>query len=320
MKRKKALVLLNEAAGKKKGPKSILLFLERIARHGYEPIIYPIIPGTGLTSEKILAEYEGKADLVICIGGDGTLNHVVSSIMGMEERPVIGYIPSGSTNDFSRSLGIPATTLGALDVALNGNIISYDVGRINDRYFNYTAAFGAFSEISYATDQKLKNVMGYAAYVLNAAANLHKNLSFKQKVRIEGDGFREEGEYVFGAVCNSVSIGGMNLLGNADVRLDDGKMELLLVRAPHNIADLSAVVASLMRGDINDPHIIFRQVSNVTFKSPTELGWSIDGECGGKYKVSRISTEPKAISIKSGKKIRKRQPSAVKSAIKKTGR
>lgn len=315
MKRKKALVLLNEAAGKKKGPKSILLFLERIARHGYEPIIYPIIPGTGLTSEKILKEYEGAVDLVICVGGDGTLNHVVSAIMGMQERPKIGYIPSGSTNDFSKSLGIPATTLGALDVALNGSILKYDVGKINDRYFNYTAAFGAFSEISYATDQKLKNVMGYAAYVLNAAANLHKNLSFKQKVRIEGDGFREDGEYVFGAVCNSISIGGMNLLGNADVRLDDGKMELLLVRAPHNIAGLSTVVAALMRGETDDPHIVFKQVSDVTFKSPTELVWSIDGEYGGKHKVSHISVEPKAIAIKTGKK--KKAGPAVKSTAKK---
>ncbi|MCR5330507.1 MAG: YegS/Rv2252/BmrU family lipid kinase [Lachnospiraceae bacterium] len=302
MKRKKALVLLNEAAGKKKGPKSILLFLERIAKHGYEPIIYPIIPGTGLTSEKILKEHDGEVDLVICIGGDGTLNHVVGAIMEMETRPKIGYIPTGSTNDFSKSLGIPAATLGALDVALNGNVIKYDVGRINDRYFNYTAAFGAFSEISYATDQKLKNVMGYAAYVLNAATNLYKNLSFKQKIRIEGDGFCEDGEYVFGAVCNSVSIGGMNLLSNADVRLDDGKMELLLVRAPHNIADLSVVVSALMRGEVNDPHIVFKQVSNVTFKSHNELEWALDGEYGGKYKISRISTQPKAISIKTGKK------------------
>ena len=302
--KKKALILINEAAGKKKGPKNVLLFLERVARHGYEPVIYPIIPGTNLSSEKILARYEGKTDLVVCIGGDGTLNHVVSSLMDMKTRPCIGYIPSGSTNDFSKSLGIPATTLGALDVALGDRSVRYDVGKINDHYFNYTAAFGAFSEISYATDQKLKNVLGYAAYVLNAAANLHKNLSFKQKVRIEGDGFREDGEFVFGTVSNSVSIGGMNLLSNAHVKLDDGKMELLLIKAPHNIAELSNIAAKPVMGDVNDPHIIFRQVSAVTFRSPEELIWTVDGEFGGKYKVSRISVANKAIRIKTGKNVK----------------
>ena len=298
---KKALVLLNEASGRKKGTKYVLLFLERVARHGYEPVIYPIIPGTGLTSEKILAEYEGKVDLVICIGGDGTLNHVISSIMEMKTRPCIGYIPSGSTNDFSKSLGIPATTLMALDVALGKNTIQYDVGRINDHYFNYTAAFGAFAEISYSTDQKLKNVFGYAAYVINAAANLHKNLSFKQKMRIEGEDFVEDGEFLFGTVCNSISIGGMKLLNNVDVKLDDGKMELLLVKAPHNATDISIIAAKLMRGDMNDPHIIFRQVSSVTFKCKNKIGWAVDGEFGGEYKTSHISVENKAICIKTGK-------------------
>ncbi|MCR5324032.1 MAG: YegS/Rv2252/BmrU family lipid kinase [Lachnospiraceae bacterium] len=302
MARRKALILLNEAAGRKKGPKNVLLFLEKVAKHGYEPVIYPIIPGTGLTSEKILSEYDGKADLVICIGGDGTLNHVISAVMDMKKRPCIGYIPSGSTNDFSKSLGIPATTLGALDVALGKNMIRYDVGRINDRYFNYTAAFGAFSEISYATDQKLKNVLGYAAYVLNAAVNLHKNLSYKQRLRIEGEDFVEDGEFVFGTVCNTVSIGGMKLLGNVNVKLNDGKMELLLIKAPHNAADLSVIAAKLMRGDMNDPHIIFRQVTQVVVKSHEEIGWAVDGEYGGKYKISRISVENAAICIKTGKR------------------
>ena len=303
MVRKKALVLLNEAAGKKKGPKNVLLFLERIARQGFEPVIYPIIPGTGLTSEKILSHYDGDVDLVICIGGDGTLNHVVGSVMEMKSRPCIGYIPSGSTNDFSKSLGIPATTMAALDVALGKNMIMYDVGRINDRYFNYTAAFGAFSEISYATDQKLKNALGYAAYVLNAAVNLHKNLSFKQRLKIEGEDFVENGEFVFGTVCNSISIGGMKLLSNVDVKLDDGKMELLLIRAPQNVADISAIAAKLMRGDMDDPHIIFRQVTEVTVRSKDKIGWSVDREFGGEYKVSRISVENRAVSIKTGKHV-----------------
>ncbi|MBR4725490.1 MAG: YegS/Rv2252/BmrU family lipid kinase [Lachnospiraceae bacterium] len=306
MERKKALVLLNEAAGKKKGPKNILLILEKVASAGYEPVIFPIIPGTDLSSEKILAEYEGKTDLVICIGGDGTLNYLVNAAMGMDKKPCIGYLPTGSTNDFSKSLGIPAAFDKSIDVALGESSICYDVGILNGRCFNYTAAFGAFSEISYATGQKLKNTIGYAAYILNAAANLPKNLGFKQKIRVEAEDLHEEGEFVFGAICNSISIGGMNILANADVRLDDGMMELMMIKAPHNIAELSTIATKLLRGDTNDPHIIFRQVSSVVLKSPKELVWTVDGEYGGKYKTSRINVAPNAICIKTGTNLKKK--------------
>ncbi len=302
MARKKVLILLNVAAGKKKGPRNVMLFIEKVASAGYEPVIYPIVPGTDLTSEKILEEYEGDVDLVICIGGDGTLNHLVNAVMGMEHKPCIGYIPSGSTNDFSKSLGIPVEFGKAVDIALGDNRFSYDVGDINGCCFNYTAAFGAFSEVSYATGQKLKNTIGYGAYILSAAASIPKSLGFKQKIRVETEDFHEEGEFIFGAVCNSVSIGGMNILANADVRLDDGKMELLMIRSPHNIAELSTIATKLLKGDTDDPHIIFRQVSEVVLQSPEELVWTVDGEYGGKYKTSRIVVKNKAICIKTAKK------------------
>ncbi len=301
MERKKALILLNTEAGKKKGPQSILSIVERTAKEGYEPTVFPIIPGK-MNSEDILKEYDGRAELVICVGGDGTLNHVVSGVMQLKEPPRIGYIPAGSTNDFSKSLGIPTGLPKALDTIFTGREISYDVGKMsNGNKFNYTAAFGAFSAISYATDQKLKNVLGYAAYILNAASALYENLSFKRYIKIEADDFTETGEYVFGTVSNSVSIGGMGILDSLDVKLDDGKMELLLIRAPKNPVELSATVAALMRGDVNDPHITFRQVSKVKFTSEEELAWTADGEFGGRSLETRISVVPNAVRIMVGK-------------------
>ena len=300
MQRKQALILLNTEAGKKKGPQSILNIIERTAREGYEPTVFPIIPGK-MNSEDILHDFDGRTDLVICVGGDGTLNHVVSGVMQMKEPPVIGYIPSGSTNDFAKSLGIPTGLAKALDTIFTGREIAYDVGKMsNGCSFNYTAAFGAFSAISYATDQKLKNVLGYAAYILNAASALHENLSFKRYIKIEADDFSEAGEYVFGTVSNSVSIGGMDILNKFNVKLDDGKMELLLIRAPKNPVELSATVAALMRGDVDDPHITFRQVSKVSFTSEEELAWTVDGEFGGRGTKTRISVVPNAIRIMVG--------------------
>ena len=301
MSKKRALILLNESAGKKKGPQGILSIIERTAREGYDPVVYPIIPGE-INSEDVLGEYDEETGLVICIGGDGTLNHVVGAIMNKSYRPVVGYIPAGSTNDFSKSLGIPANLNKALDLIFTAGDYKYDVGGFNDRYFNYTAAFGAFSEVSYATDQKLKNVLGYAAYVLNGAANLYQNLSFKRHMVIDADDFHEEGEYVFGTVSNSVSIGGMSFLSNYDVKLDDGKMELLLVKAPRRFSELGNIISALMKGDVSDPHISFRQITHASFRSDEGVAWSVDGECGGTNTYTEIRVMHKAIAIRSSNK------------------
>ncbi len=298
--KKRALILINKTAGMKQGHDETFELASFAARSGYESVVYPIIPGTDLTSETIISEYEGKTDLIICVGGDGTLNHVMNSVMGLkeQERPVVGYVPSGSTNDFAKCLGIPENSEDAVRTAVKGRAFSYDVGQRNSSYFNYVAAFGAFSEISYDTDQSLKNVLGYAAYVINAIINLPKNVGYGCKMSITADGEHFEGEYVFGAVCNSVSLGGMKLFGNEDVKLNDGKMELLLIRAPKNIVDLNLILSSLALGSVNDPHISFRQVQEVSFHSDMEVSWTLDGEFGGKDKDTDIRVIKKAMKIK----------------------
>ena len=304
MNKKKVVILVNEEAGRKRGPKGVTGIAARAALEGFEPVVYPIIPGK-INSEDILPPYENDADMILCVGGDGTINHVVSAMMNMSRRPKLAYIPSGSTNDFSKSLGIPVNFEAALNTAFKGDTFSFDVGRMNDsEYFNYTAAFGAFSKTSYSTDQKLKNVLGYAAYILSAAASIHENLSFKRHIRIETEDFTEEGDYVFGTVCNSVSIGGLDFMKNFDVRLDDGIMELLLVKAPRNVSELGKITGSLMKGNVNDPFISLRQVSRVRFFSEEKLAWSIDGEYGGEAVETCIEVEPRAITVCSARSAR----------------
>ena len=301
MDRKKMVVLINEAAGKKKGPQSIMNIVRRAAKEGYEPTVFPIIPGE-INSEDILKSFDGRADMVLCVGGDGTLNHVISGTMTMKDKPRIGYIPAGSTNDFSKSLGIPAGFGKALETVFTGRPFSYDVGKMGSgSFFNYTAAFGAFSEISYGTDQQLKNVLGYAAYILTAASALPENLGFKRHIKIEADGFTEEGDYLFGTVSNSVSIGGLDFLKSFDVKLDDGKMELLLIRSPEKAVEIGNIISALMRGDVNDPHISFHQVTKVSLTADEELAWSIDGEYGGSFLKSEIEVMPGAVTVMCGK-------------------
>ena len=294
---KKALVLINRTSGTGKAGNDTLEIVTKLAERGYEPVVYPILPGSGLTSETIIPEYDGMLDLIMCSGGDGTLNHVMNQIMLLKEKPILAYIPSGSTNDFAKGLGIPSVRSKAIDIAVNGRPYTYDVGKMNDKYFNYVAAFGAFSKVSYATDQELKNVLGYAAYVLSAMAEIPQSLGYSCHMRIEADGLMEEGDYIFGAVSNSASVAGMTLFADTDIKQDDGQMELLLIRAPKNLAEFNAIIAALATKEPDNPYLTYKQVKKVKLSSEETTEWTLDGEFGGAFKKTTIEVVNKAVSI-----------------------
>ncbi|WP_034446188.1 diacylglycerol/lipid kinase family protein [Butyrivibrio sp. AE2032] len=296
-KRKRALVLINQKAGTGKAGNDTFPIITALAQADYEPIVYPIIPGTVFSSDMLLDEYDGKIDLVLCSGGDGTLNHVVEAMMSMKKKPLLSYIPNGSTNDFARGLGIPSTRAKALEVAIHGKPYSYDLGKMNNNYFNYVAAFGAFSKVSYATDQDLKNVLGYAAYVISAIAELPQNIGCSTHMRVEADGIDEEGDFLFGSMSNSASVGGMNLFGDTDIKQDDGKMELMLIRAPKNLTEFNAILAALASKEAGNPYITFKQVSYAKFSCAENVEWTLDGEFGGAYRDTEIQVINKAITI-----------------------
>lgn len=294
---KKALVLINKTSGTGKAGNDTLEIVTKLAEKGYEPVVFPILPGSGLTSETIIPEYDGMLDLIMCSGGDGTLNHVMNQVMLLKEKPVLAYVPSGSTNDFAKGLGIPSVRSKAIDIAVNGRPYTYDVGKMNDHYFNYVAAFGAFSKVSYATDQELKNVLGYAAYVLSAMAEIPQSLGYSCHMKIEADGLMEEGDYIFGAVSNSASVAGMTLFADTDIKQDDGQMELLLIRAPKNLAEFNAIIAALATKEPDNPYLTYKQVKNVKLVSDEKIEWTLDGEFGGAYKKTTIEVVNKAVSI-----------------------
>lgn len=294
---KKALILLNNSAGTGKAGLNTWLIIKKVAEKGYEPIVYPILPGTDLVSENILSAYEGEVDLVLCSGGDGTLNHVVQGLMRLRTKPRLAYLPAGSTNDFARTLGIPSDFDKALDMATQDRIFAYDVGTLNGRCFNYVAAFGAFSAVSYATDQQLKNILGHAAYIVSAVSDLYENMRYSRRIRIESDDFVLEDDYIFGAVCNSAYVAGFSIFKDMDVRLDDGKMEILLIRTPKTAADLQGILNAVQRGTTDDPFITFRHISNVRFFSEHAIAWTVDGEYGGSFKETEIRVEKQAVSI-----------------------
>lgn len=295
--RKRALILLNGFAGTGKAGLNTWLIVKKFAENGYESVVYPIIPGTDLVAEKLLAEYDGQTDIVLCSGGDGTLNHVVRGMMRMVKKPNLAYLPAGSTNDFAKTLGIAAEFDKALETAVRGKTFYYDIGNLNGNYFNYVAAFGAFSGIAYGTDQQLKNILGHAAYIVNAVSELDQNIHYSRHMRIESDDFILEDDYIFGAVCNSAYVAGFSIFRDQDVRLDDGKMEILLIKAPETAADIQGILNAIQKGVHDHPFITFKHISNVRITSSEDIAWTIDGEYGGSYKETTIGVTRQAIPI-----------------------
>ena len=300
IKRKKALILLNDSAGTGKAGLMTWTIIKKFAENGFESIVYPIIPGTDLVSENLVEEYEKQADVILCSGGDGTLNHVVQKVMTMTRRPLLAYIPSGSTNDFAKTLGIPSEFEKALDTVIRGSVFRYDVGSLNGRFFNYVAAFGAFSAVSYATDQQLKNILGHAAYIVSAVSELYENIRYSRHMRIESDDFVLEDDFIFGAVCNSAYVAGFSVFRNMDVSLDDGQMEILLIKTPKTAADLQGILNAVQRGIPDDAFITFKHIKNVRITASEETAWTVDGEFGGSYKEVVIQVQQQAVSIMRG--------------------
>lgn len=291
---------MNVTAGTGNIRLKMLNIIEELSRKGCEVTVYPVIPKEGLTSEHFFASENvaERFDLVACCGGDGTLNHLINDMMNHEVPLPIGYIPAGSTNDFSRNLNGDLTALELCGVLAGEKTFSYDIGCLNGRYFNYVAGFGAFTKISYSTDQNMKNIFGYGAYMMNMLATLPQNVAMHHHVIVEHDGLREEDDYVFGGLTNSLSIAGVKSPILDHAQLNDGLFEVLLVKAPKNLQQINEIVQSLASGKTDNPFVSVVHTSRVTFTSTDgPLSWTLDGEYGGTYDRAVVDVIPQAIEI-----------------------
>ena len=294
--RKKVLLLVNSAAGTGSARQNTYRMVEVLACHGCEVTVYPILPGQGMTAENILAECEGRFDLTACCGGDGTLNHVICGLMALSHRPPLGYLPSGSTNDFANSLGVPYDLEAGCTAMADGRPFAYDIGRFNQTYFNYVAAFGAFTAVSYSTPQDIKNVLGHAAYVLKGILSLSENIGYRCHMKVEHDGQAEEDEYLYGAVSNATSVGGFTAPNAHRVQLNDGLFEVMLIKAPANLREVEQIVTALASGG-SSPYVRQFQTGFIRFSAFQRTAWTLDGEYGGTPDSVEITVQPRAMEI-----------------------
>jgi len=290
---KKLLFVFNPFSGKALIKNHLLEIVDTMVKADYEVTIYPT---QSVNDARGKVEREASQyDLVVCSGGDGTLDETVEGIMNCGKRIPLGYIPAGSTNDFATSLGIPKDMAKAAAVAVSGNPFACDVGRFNDAYFVYVAAFGLFTEVSYKTSQEWKNVLGHAAYILEGIKSLHEIPAFLMQV--EFNNCCIQGEFIYGMITNSTSVGGFKGMTGKDVELDDGIFEVTLIKKPHNPRDLNEIITSLLNL-VDDTEMIYSfKAREIKFTAKKEIPWTLDGEYGGSHIEVEVRNIQQAIDI-----------------------
>ena len=290
---KKLLFIVNPKAGKTKSRAPLFDAIARFSQSGY--LVRLFITTRGGDAYQAAAECGGDYDLVVCAGGDGTLNEVISGLMTLENRPPIGYLPGGSTNDFATSLRLSSNPSMAAAAIVSGRATHLDAGRFNTRFFAYVASFGALTKASYSATQTAKNALGHLAYILEGIGSLDSLRPYR--ARIEADEEIFEGTFIFGAVCNSTSLGGLVKLDPKKVQMDDGKFELLLLKMPKNPIDLQNLITGLLKMKYDMPGIIFRHVEQVKLTTEDDIPWSLDGEYAESCPIVEIENLPRAITL-----------------------
>lgn len=291
---KRTLFVYNPRAGKGAVTKKLHDIVDAFVKAGYPVTVYPT-QEQGDACRLVENREAGLYDLIVCSGGDGTLREVVNGLIKSGVSTPVGYIPAGSTNDFARSLGLSDDVAEATEIITRGKEFLCDAGNFNGENFVYVAAFGLFTDVSYATNQQWKNIFGHVAYILEGVKSLSSIQSYE--VQIECDEGTMKGNYIYGMVTNSLSVGGFKNITGKDVSFDDGKFEVILIRRPATFAELNDIVISLLRQSFDAVCIQSFKTSYLKIKSRDEVNWTLDGEFGGTFTNVEIQNVQKAFPI-----------------------
>lgn len=292
---KRMLFIYNPNAGKGLLKAKLSDVLDIMIKAGYEVVVYPT--QSYKDAYRKVVHMEKGYEMVVCSGGDGTLDEVVTGMMkrDKEDRIPIGYIPTGTTNDFANSLHISRDIMEAADTAVHGKPFACDVGRFNKDVFVYVAAFGLFTDVPYQTDQKLKNALGHAAYVLEGAKRLSNIPSYH--IKIEADGREIEDEFMIGMITNSKSVAGFRSIMGKDVKFDDGEFEVMLIKKPKSLIGLQEIITALLIENFDTKHMYTFKAKEIKLESKEEIPWTLDGEFGGQHEEVHIINKKQALEI-----------------------
>lgn len=289
---KNLLLIVNPCSGKAKMGSALLSVVKIFSEADYEVTVYPTKERADAT-RKVETVKSGQYDLIVACGGDGTLNEVITGLMHSGENIPIGYIPAGTLNEWSTGLGISRTIREAAKDIVTGTEIALDIGKFGDNYFTYTASFGAFTSASYSANQDVKNVLGQAAYFFEGIKSLGAIKPIHLKFECEGK--TVEDDFLFGAVSNSISVGGIVKFDQSTVKLNDGLFEVLLIKNPTNILKLQSVVDGILKHELDRDGMEFFHTDKITVTGGEGLDWTLDGEHGESHQIQEIENIHNAV-------------------------
>jgi len=296
--RKKMLLIFNPRSGMQNFPTLFFKVVDKFTEAGFLVTAYPTqAPGE---VKQLVANYAGGYDYLVCSGGDGTIGEAIGALLNLEKRPAFGLIPAGTVNDFAQSLGIPNDILTAVDIIINSAPNALDIGRFGDRHFSYVAAFGMFTDVSYATPQNTKNLLGKLAYFLEGVKRVGSIKSSRCEFTLDGEVV--SGNFVLGIVGNGRSIASIRLPAEMGVQMDDGLFEVILIQLPKTLKDHQEIISSLFTQELFTQEIrthllTIRKAKKIKFTSDEPIAWTLDGDFGGEYTEVNIENIRHALEV-----------------------
>ena len=287
------LIIVNPNAGRGNVQKKIHRIASNFAKQNYlVDIMYTKID---YSASSIIRDYKRDLDLVICCGGDGTLNDLINAVMKLEKKPYISFIPLGTMNDYANTIGLYRFKFWLPNNMKNPEERLVDIGEFDNKYFNYVAAFGAFTMVPYVTRQSLKKVFGKLAYFIVGIKYLKKIKSYKLIIDVDGSVIK--GDFIYGSISNSKSIGGFRWFRKREIDLGDGKYEIILVKKPHEKIQLLGIIFNILFKKYNNKNFLYLQGSNIKISPQVHLNWTLDGEYGGRKKEVEIINNKQAVTM-----------------------
>lgn len=297
MNRKKVLVLINPNSGKKNSKESVLDALNVFSANNYQMEIY--LSQKPMDVTRYIEENGERFDVVAVFGGDGTLNEATNGLMKLKHKPVISYFPTGTMNDFGTNFGLTNDMKQCANIACVGHIESFDVGKINSRYFNYVAGFGAFCNVSYETKQELKKQIGNLAYIIKAIHEIPNLHPYHVKMNLDGKVF--EKDLMFGLIINGNRVAGFEMVEQADNTFKDGLFDIILVEHTPNLLELYNYPLGVLHPELNMKYVERYQAKSIIIESQEKLAWTLDGEEGEETLVARVENISQALQIYASK-------------------
>ena len=294
MEEKKLYFIYNPHSGREQIRAKLFHILQIFSDAGYELTVHPTREKKDAVRQ--IEMLSDDYDLVVCSGGDGTIDEVVEGMMRRDRKFPIGYIPSGTVNDFARSLKIPRDMLKAAKIAVEGKDFPCDMGTFNEGHFVYIAAFGIFTDVAYSTSQNVKNVLGHMAYLLEGVKRLANIPSYH--MHLHSEELEAEGDFIFGMVTNSRSVGGFKSIIGRNVQFDDGVFEVTFIRTPKNAAELQEILGAIILKEIDSKYMYSFRTSCLSVEADGAVPWTLDGEFGGECTSAVIRNHQKALKIR----------------------